>query len=327
MPLSVWMPEGAEGDDFLEALVHALPEEVELHVGPEAPPVGDVRVLIQGVPTAEQLDACPELERVVVPYAGVPARTRTLLADRPQILLHNLHHNAAPAAELAVALMLAAVKRVVPHDRDLRAGDWHRRYGTPETTTLAGRHAVVLGYGAIGRRVARMCHGLEMTVSAVRRLPEGASYDAMATIHAPAEMRGLLPKAQVLLLCLPLTTATSGLLGAAELALLPEDACLVNVGRGALVDEQALYESLRARPLFSAGLDVWYRYPHSEAERAQTPPSAYPFHELENVVLSPHRGGLTRQNEALRAEALATLLTAVARGESVPHLVDLEQGY
>ena len=93
------------------------------------------------------------------------------------------------------------------------------------------------------------------------------------------------------------------------------------------MDEQALYESLRARPLFSAGLDVWYRYPHSEEERAQTPPSAFPFHELENVVLSPHRGGLTRQNEALRAEALATLLTAVARGESVPHLVDLEQGY
>ena len=124
MSFDVWMP-GAEDEAFLGPLRAALVPEVRLHVDDTAPDA-PVRLLVRGVPSAEQLDALEALATVVIPYAGVPEATRELLEARPRLALHNLHHNAAPTAEMAIALMLAAVKRVVPHDRDLRRGDWRR---------------------------------------------------------------------------------------------------------------------------------------------------------------------------------------------------------
>jgi phosphoglycerate dehydrogenase-like enzyme len=102
---------------------------------------------------------------------------------------------------------------------------------------------------------------------------------------------------------------------------------LVNVGRGPIVDEAALYAALRDGTLYAAGLDVWYNYPADEAARAHTPPSDYPFHELDNVVMSPHRAGSSVETEALRMVHLARLLNAAARGEPMPNRVDLEAGY
>ena len=257
----------------------------------------------------------------------MPEQTRSLLAERSEITLHNLHHNAAPTAELAITLMLAALKRVVPHDRDLRLGDWTRRYETPETTTVDGSHALILGYGAIGQRVARACRALGMTVTAIRRSGGESVNEAGVSLYGPEDLQLQLGYAEVLFLCLPLTFETRGLIGAAELGRLPPGACLVNVGRGELVDEEALFRALDDGRLDSAGLDVWYRYPKRKAARSYTPPSAYPFHGLDNVVLSPHRAGLTQENEPLRARHLATLLNAAAAGTEVGNVVDLALGY
>jgi phosphoglycerate dehydrogenase-like enzyme len=103
---------------------------------------------------------------------------------------------------------------------------------------------------------------------------------------------------------------------------------LVNVGRGPVVDEAALYHALKERRLGAAGLDVWYAYPEDD-QTAITPPSAYPFGELDNVVLSPHRGGLAFEPDARRARlaAVAAVVNALARGEPPPNRVDLERGY
>jgi phosphoglycerate dehydrogenase-like enzyme len=117
------------------------------------------------------------------------------------------------------------------------------------------------------------------------------------------------------------------MVGEAELALLPPGAVLVNVGRGAIVREEALYHALREGRLAAAGLDVWYRYPTSEAEAVDAAPSAFPFHELDNVVMSPHRAGHVAEDDDLRMKALAELLNAAARGEPMPNRVDLEAGY
>jgi phosphoglycerate dehydrogenase-like enzyme len=111
------------------------------------------------------------------------------------------------------------------------------------------------------------------------------------------------------------------------LARLPRGAILVNVARGDVVDEEALYDALASGHLGGAGLDVWYRYPESEEARAATLPARRPFHELENVVLSPHRAGHGRGTEAARAAHLARLLAAAAGGEAIPHRVDLDRGY
>ena len=326
MTLPAWLP-GAPDESFLRRLILAVGDDVDLLVGDEIAGNEPPRVLVAGLPTELQLDASDALERVIIPYAGVPARTRTLLRERPHLALHNLHHNAAPTAELAVALMLAALKRIVPYDRDLRRGDWRRRYADPIASTLEERRVLVLGYGAIGSRVARACLALGMAVSAIRRAIPTSWEGGEVDLHAREDFDRLLPQTDVLVCCLPLTHETRGIVGRAQLAALRTGACLVNVGRGELVDQEALYDALREGPLDCAGLDVWYRYPRDERARSETKPSHFPFGELENVVLSPHRAGLTKENEAQRAHGLADLLNAMAAGEEVANEVDVERGY
>ena len=193
---------------------------------------------------------------------------------------------------------------------------------------LSGKTALLLGYGAIGRHVARMCRGMAMEVLAVRRDDDPAS-DDLAQVFPAGALDDLLPRADALIISLPLTDETRGMIGARELALLPAGAVLVNVGRGPVVDEGALYQALKDGSLGAAGIDVWYTYPDDDDAASATPPSAYPFGELDNVVMSPHRGGLAYEAEQRRERmsAIAEIVNALARGEEAPNRVDLTLGY
>jgi phosphoglycerate dehydrogenase-like enzyme len=230
-------------------------------------------------------------------------------------------------------------------DRALRGDDWRPRYEPNPSLLLEGRTALILGYGAIGRKLAALCRGVGMDVIAVRRQEgagggrqegtgggrqkgTGGGQEEPGLRLAPVtELHDLLPRADAVLICLPHTPETTGLIGARELALLPPQAVLVNVGRGPIVDEQALYQALRDGGLYAAGLDVGYHYPADAEARAHTAPSTYAFHELPNVVMSPHRAGGSTATEALRVRHLARLLNAAARGEPMPNRVDLDAGY
>lgn len=287
----------------------------------------EYHILVAGRPQREHLTASPNLSVLIIPWAGLPNETHELMLDFPHIAVHNLHHNAIAAAEMAITLMLAAAKFIVPTDRTFRTHDWTPRYQPAPAVLLEGKTALILGYGAIGRRVAHMCRGLDMKVIAIRRHVPVTPHDTPDKIHPPNALHRLLPQTDVLLICLPQTPETNALIGQEELALLPPGAVLVNVGRGPIVDEAALYHALRDGTLYAAGLDVWYNYPADEAARSHTPPSAYPFHQLENVVMSPHRAGSSKEREIQRMAHLAVLLNAAARGETIPNRVDVQAGY
>lgn len=313
------------GEEAHGRLRDAVAGRVAVAFGPEPGP--DTQVLVSGRPSLEMVDACPHLERLVVPWAGIPPAILTAVEHRPALRVHNLHHNGAATAETAVALVLAAAKRLVPHDRALRTGDWSARYTASDSIVLEGASALVLGYGAIGRRVARALHGLGMRVHATRRTAVGETSDEGVLVHPPGHLRSLLPEAQVLVITLPLTEETRGVIGADELAALPPRAVLVNIGRGPIVDERALYEALRDNVLGAAGLDVWYRYPKTDDQQSDCPPSEYPFHELDNVVMSPHRAGSAHDIDVRRMDDLAALLTAIARSDPGLDEVDPARGY
>lgn len=307
----------------------------------ERPSPPTYRMLIGGRPEESDLDDCAALDTFIVPFAGIPAKTRDRLLARPHIAVHNLHHNAPPTAEMAVALMLAAAKAVVPHDRNFREHNWTRLDPPGSPVLLDGATVLILGLGAIGDRVGRACKAMGMRVIATRRRLEEVVYAdpadqspqaagaplAFDELHPGSALRELLPRANVVMVCLPLTDDTKGLLGESELALLPPRAVLVNVGRGPIVDEGALYGALKSRRLYGAGIDVWYQYPENRIENGVGEPSAHPFHELDNVVMSPHRGGWSDDSEMLRAVALADALNEVAQGRPLPHKVDLHAGY
>ncbi len=313
----------------LARLRELLDPAVTLTVGPDLPDPPRYDVLVAGRPEREQVAANPNMEMLIIPWSGLPTSTRALMVDFPHVAVHNVHHNAAPVAEMAAALLLAAAKFVVPMDRALRAHDWTPRYAPNPALLLEGKTALVLGYGAIGQRVARICRGLGMEILATRRHPDRTSANAPDAVYPPEALDELLPRAHALVVCLPLTGETEGLIGEAELARLPKGAVLVNVARGPIVKEGPLYAALQSGRLRAAGLDVWYNYPPDEAARARTPPANYPFHELENVVMSPHRGGAlgAGEPEAMRMEALAEVINAYVRGGPIPNRVDVDRGY
>jgi phosphoglycerate dehydrogenase-like enzyme len=283
---------------------------------------------------------------VIVPWAGVPEQTVATLRDHPHLALHNLHYNAQQTAEMAVALLFAAAKYIVPYDQSLRRADWTPRYEPARAFLLYGKTALILGYGSIGQAIGRMLKGIGMTVIGTKRtlpsppaplprgegsrfppLPVGEGWGEGVEIHPQSALPTLLPRTDFLLIALPLTDETKNLISAPELALLPPDAVLINIGRGPIVDEHALYTALTTGKLAAAGLDVWWNYPKDEPSRTNTPPANVPLHQLENVVLSPHRGGQVRERDESWATALAEMINTFARGEEMPNRVNLELGH
>ena len=181
-----------------------------------------------------------------------------------------------------------------------------------------------MGYGEIGRRIGSILEAMSIKIKAIQRNPER---DSVSDIHEPDELRDLLPNTDILILAVPLTQETESLIGEEELSLLPDLAILVNISRGIVVDQEALYEALKERRLFAAGMDVWYNYPADRQSRSETFPGDFPFHKLDNLVFSPHRAGLVRETETLRMRALADLLNAAARNQQLQNEVDLDLGY
>ena len=167
--------------------------------------------------------------------------------------------------------------------------------------------------------------GLE--IYAVRRSIDRPEVDGDIELYPVESLHSLLQQANVLIVCLPSTPDTRGIIGEKELEALPDGAIVVNIARGDIIEEKVLFEALSSKKLASAGLDVWYQYPEREEDRSNTPPSKYPFHRLENVVMSPHRAGGWNQSERVRMEHLAHLLHCAVWNEPIHHLVDLGRGY
>lgn len=316
-------------DSERELLARGLDPSIEVTVG-DAPAPG-TEVLVCGHATGELLDAAGDsLRALIVPYTGPPRETVEAVAARPGISLHNLHHNAAATAEVAVALLYAAAKGLPRRHAQFKEHGWPSRlWADSDAILLSGRTALVAGYGAIGRRVAMACLGAGMEVLALRRRVDAPHTDDLGVrVHGLADLRELLPRANALIVCLPGTPETAGMFGAEELALLARPSIVVNVGRGPVIDEQALYEALRDGRVDAAGLDVWWTYPAGALDKdTGERGSRFPFHELDNIAMSPHRGGLSDLDAPMRMADLARLANAAARDEAIPNRIDCSTGY
>jgi phosphoglycerate dehydrogenase-like enzyme len=205
-----------------------------------------------------------------------------------------------PMASAAVTLVLALAHRLAERDRALRAGDW-RPEGrfAPPGIGLGGRTLGVIGYGRIGREVVRLLRPWEMRVLVTQRTPvadDGVSYVPLGT---------LLGESDVVVVACPLTDETRGLLGEQRLALLKPGALLVNVARGAIVDQGALVDALREGRLGGLGVDVVDPEPL---------PADDPLLELPNVIGAPHSLGYTDQLLRDCVGSACEALLAVAAG-------------
>jgi glycerate dehydrogenase len=219
---------------------------------------------------------------------------------------------AEPMAEHVLAMALALAKRLPQNHAALARGEFDQQ--TP-SRAIRGSIVGVLGFGGIGQASAKLFSALGARIHAINR--SGHTDALVDRISTLGDLDAVLATADVLVITLPLTRATRGLIAQRELALMKPDAMLVNVARGAIVDEDALYEHLRRNPSFSAGIDAWWEEPHGDDRFSPR----RPFLDLPNVVGSPHNSGITAGSLAEAARRAAANVARHLRGEPAQHLV------
>jgi phosphoglycerate dehydrogenase-like enzyme len=282
--------------------------------------------------SAEVAEAARRCRLVQAWIAGVD-RFDLAAMRKAGLRLAAAHENAAAVAEQALGLVLALGRHIARGDRGLREGRWSVGFaaGAAPHASVSGKTAVVVGYGSIGRAFARMAAGLSLRVIGVRRHPERgrAPDDPAAEIVGVDRLDAALGAADYVVLALPKTPETVGLLDARRLACLRPTARLIQVGRSETIDEAALFEACRDGRIAGAGIDVWWRYPAAQAEGPGPVcfPSRFPFHTLDNVVLTPHSSGWTEEARAAQVRFAVENLARAARGETPEALVDLNLGY
>jgi phosphoglycerate dehydrogenase-like enzyme len=221
---------------------------------------------------------------------------------------------AEPMAEHALAMALAASKRLLVEHAALARGEFNQ---FARTRMLAGGVCGIFGFGGIGRATARLMRGIGMRVHAINRSGEAA--EPVDWIATPDRLDELLAASDVLLIAAPLTRATRGLIGAGQLARMKEDAILVNLARGEIIDEAALYAHLVAHPRFVACLDAWWIEPVRHGQFRVD----HPFLALPNVIGSPHNSGQGGARDVGFRRALANCRRALL-GERPLHLIGEE---
>ena len=296
----------------------------EIIVGDETdliPRLATVDVLVTLALTAEMARAARRLKLVQVPGAGLDRIDRAALP--PGAMLANAYGHETGIAEYVLGAMLAMTRDLAGLDAALRRGAWPGQWQDnaeplrlwPE---LAGKTLGIIGYGRIGQAVARRARAFDMTVRAIRRDIPQSMGDDLAVVGGPEILHALLKQADYVVIALPATPATVGLLGRRELDLMKPTSFLINVARGEIVDEDALYEALLQRRIAGAALDVWYRYPPGSGAVL---PATRSFHELPNVLMTPHIAGATEGTVEARARLIAENIRRVAQGDTPLNLV------
>ena len=302
-----------------------LPEDVQVlspEVGTDEELVGlagDVEAILATRLSPEVALAAPRLRLLQKTGAGVDDLPFGVLGEGVWVA-NTSGADPVPLAEGAVALVLALAKRIVQ-----RHGGFRRGRDGVRGVRLMGRKAGVLGLGSIGVEVARRLGAFGMELLALKRRPEmGAEGLDLAFLGGPGDLDHLLAESDFLVVTVPLTPETRGMIGERELRLMKPTSHLVNVARAAVVQEEPLYRALREGWIAGAALDVWWRPHwwdplwHPEGGDA----SDYPFWELPNVICTPHNVGSADARSDAGIRIMAENILRVRDGRTPVNLVD-----
>lgn len=282
--------------------------------------IPDTHVLIGWSITPEQFRSARNLKWIHSPAAAVHQLMFPELIKSDVIVTNSGDVHGPVVAEHAIAVLLALAKRLPQAMRYQQRKEWAQEklwQEQPRPREISGEAVLVIGMGSIGREFAARARALGMKVLAVRENPEKGPSGADA-VYGPAQLDAVLPQASYILLCTPVTPATTGLINRARLGLMKPEACLINVGRGPLVEEAALLEALQNGRIAGAALDVFNQEP--------LPPDS-PFWELDNVLITPHTAAVTDRLWERHYQLIRENLNRFLQAKPLLNLIDKRRGY
>ena len=241
-----------------------------------------------------------------VPYGELPANIT---------IASNVGAYAEPMAEHILAMTLALSKNLVREHQNLCKGRFNQ---SSLNRRVRGIACGIIGFGGIGRAAARLMRGLGMRILALNT--SGRTDEPVDFIGTLKDLRYVLSEADVVVISIPLTKATRGLIGKRELEWMKSDSMLINVARGDLIDEAAFYHHLAGHPDFKAGIDAWWIEPFTSGEFKTT----FPILALPNIIGSPHNSAIVPGiNEESTHQAMENVMRFL-RGETIAGIVRRE---
>ncbi len=260
----------------------------------------------------------PQLKLLQLPGAGTDAISFDHVPRTAAVC--NAFEHEIGISEYVIGAMLEWMIGFRKLDAQLRKGDWTGSYLCgPRHGELFGKTLGIIGYGHIGREAAKRAKAFGMRILACGRQAR-AGDEHCEFVQAEDKLVEVMSASDFVLIALPLNDGTRDYVNAARLGAMKPSAVIINVARAAVIDEAALYSALKSRAIGGAILDVWYRYPQQGQNRGPIPWN-YPFHELDNVILTPHASGWTDGLTARRNRIIADNLNRLARGEPLINLV------
>lgn len=274
--------------------------------------------VIVGFPPVPRLASAKNLKWLQIPWSGADG-----YADHPEFPAHVMLTNATgafgrPIAEYAFAAVLSLMRRFHQYRDCQKEAKWMRQGDEMSPT---GKRVLILGAGDIGTNTARLFKMLDCHITGVRRVVREipTEFDAMITLDQVDE---ILPKADIVICCMPHTPLTQGFLNRQRLENMKSTAILVNVGRGTLIDHEALADVLNAGKIYGAALDVTCPEPL---------PQDHPLWKCRNVMITPHVSGQTfaglKDKEDYFFRVCRENLVAYRDGKTLENQVDLKTGY
>jgi phosphoglycerate dehydrogenase-like enzyme len=273
--------------------------------------------VIIGIKLDASLPAPRQLRLYQAPAAGTDAIDLSLLPAASALC--NCHGHEDAIAEYVFAALLARHVPLVQADADLRHGQWTYFAGRPKAlrSELGSQTIGLLGFGHIAKAIALRAKAFGMRVHAANR--SAVTSEFVDRAFALSDLHAFLAEVDIVVVTLPLTRETQGLVDAAAINAMRPSAWLVNVGRGPVIDEQALYDALRSKRLGGAVIDTWYQYP--TPTQPECAPSKLDFAALDNVVMTPHMSGWTSGTVLRRQRTMADNIARLATGRPLQNVL------
>jgi len=285
------------------------------------PELRDAEVIFTISLRPEQFMAAQKLRWIQAPTAAVHQFLFPELINSNVVLTNATEVHGPVVAEHVIAMVFALAKKVPQAAVLQRQRVWGQEAmwsERPHLREITGATLGLIGVGSIGRRVAKMASALGMRVIAVREHVEKGTPEGVEAVFPASDLNTLLRQSDYVVVAAPLIPATNSLIGAAQLAAMKPDACLINVGRGPQVDAVALANALRARKIGGAALDVFDREPL---------PGDSPLWALDNLLITPHTAGLTEKLWHRHYDLFSANLRRYLSHQPLQHVVDKRKGY